>query len=184
MADLFTHVLFGYVIAVVLSWRYEWITYPFITVVMAGAMIPDLSRLELVVPAVTVEAAFGISFSWTPLHRFGGSFLVVCLGALFAPKQYRRAVFALLAVGAFSHYLLDFYLYKPSGLAGAFLWPISAYRAPVEGFYLSSDRWPAAVATALAAVVWAVDRWVMSGRKPNRRTGDSNETTAEELSRE
>ena len=184
MAELLTHVLTGYVIAVVLSWRYEWMTYPFVTVVMAGAILPDLNRLELVIPAAAVEAALGIPFSWTPLHRFGGSFLVVCLGALLAPRRYRRAVFALLAIGAFSHYLLDFFLYKPSGLAGAFLWPISAYRAPVEGFYLSSDRWPAAVATAVAAIVWAVDRWVMNDRKLSRGTGEFNEATDERTSRE
>lgn len=168
MAELLTHVLTGYVIAVVLSWRYEWMTYPFVTVVMAGAILPDLNRLELVIPAAAVEAALGIPFSWTPLHRFGGTALVVCIGALLAPKRYRRVVFALLALGAFSHYLLDFFLYNPSGLAGAFLWPLTDYRTPVEGFYLSSDRWPAAVAGFVSVAVWAIDRRIVRPSQQER----------------
>lgn len=164
MADLYTHVLIGYMIAVVISWRYEWLDYPFVAVVMAGAILPDLNRIELLVPAVAIEAALGIPFSWTPLHRAGGTLLIVCLGALLATKQYRRAVFALLFVGAASHYLLDFWLYKPSGVSGALLWPFVTYGFGIDGFYLSSDRWPAIVVTIAAIVIGGIDRqWMGTG---------------------
>ena len=158
MADIFTHVLAGYVIGVLLSWRYEWVTYPFITVVMIGATLPDLSRVGLVVPADAVSVLLGVPWSWTPLHRIGGTAVVVLLGALLVPKRHRRAVGVLLAVGAFSHYALDLFLYKPSGLTGPFLWPFTNHRFAVGGFYLSSDRWPAVVMTAIAGVVWVLDR--------------------------
>ena len=158
MADLLTHMLVGYVIAIVLSWRYEWITYPYITLVMGAAILPDLNRIELVLPAATIEAILGVPWLWTPLHRVSGTFLVVCLGTLLAPKRLRRRVFALLVVGAASHYGLDLLLYQPSGLAGPFFWPITDYRLAIEGFYLSSDRWPALVMTPIAAVVWYFDR--------------------------
>lgn len=171
MAELYTHVLAGYVLAILLSWRYEWITYPFVSVVMAGALLPDLNRLELVIPAATVEAALGIPFSWTPLHRVGGTFLVVCIGALLAPRRYRRAVFALLIVGAASHYTLDFFLYRPSGLTAPLLWPITDHRVAVEGFYLSSDRWTAVVATAAAGLVW----WTDSRRESRQGSADRSE---------
>ena len=134
MADLYTHVLVGYTIGVVLSWRYEWLGYPFIAVVMAGAILPDLNRIELLLPAATIEAALGIPFSWSPLHRAGGTLVVVCLGTLLAAGRYRRAVFALLTIGAASHYLLDFWLYKPSGVSGALLWPFITDGFRIPGF--------------------------------------------------
>ena len=158
MADLYTHVLAGFVIGVVLSWRYDWLSYPFVVVVMLGAALPDLNRLELLVSSSTVQAALGVPFSWAPLHRAGGTLLLVCIGALLAPPRYRRAVFALLFVGAASHYVLDFFLYKPSGVTSPLLWPFVTQGFAVEGFYLSSDRWPAVVATVVAVGVWVVDR--------------------------
>ncbi|GAB6878836.1 hypothetical protein JCM17823_11100 [Halorubrum gandharaense] len=165
MAELFTHVLAGYVIGTLLSWRYDWVTYPFVTVVMVGAALPDLNRIGLVLPADAVAALLGVPFSWTPLHRAGGTLLVVCLGALLVSRQYRRAAVALLFVGAASHYALDFFLYKPSGVTGPLLWPFRTHGFAVEGFYLSSDRWPAVVVTAVAGVVWAVDRRWMRDRE-------------------
>lgn len=158
MADLYTHVLVGYILATLLSWRYERLTPPFVTVLMAGSTLPDLSRLELIVPSIRIEDALGVPFSWLPLHRVGGTVLVVCTGSLLASKRHRRAVFVLLALGAGSHYFLDFLLYNPSGRTGAFLWPFTIRRFTIDGFYFSTDRWPAVVTTVGAAVVWSLDR--------------------------
>jgi hypothetical protein len=49
-----------------------------------------------------------------------------------------------------------------SGLTLPLLWPITDHRFAMPGLYLSSDRWPAVVATAVAAVVWVVDRLAIS----------------------
>ena len=167
MGDLYTHVLAGFVIGVVLSWRYDWLTYPFVVVVMLGAALPDLNRLELLISSSTVHPLLGVPFSWEPLHRAGGTLLLVCIGALLAPRECRRAVFALLFVGAASHYVLDFFLYKPSGVAAPLLWPFVTHGFAVAGFYLSSDRWPAVVATVVAGVVWYVDRRWVGRPSPN-----------------
>jgi hypothetical protein len=150
--------LVGYVIAVALSWRYEWIAYPYVTLTMGAAILPDLNRIELALPASTIETVLGIPWSWVPLHRVSGTLLIVCLGSLLAPTRLRRRVFALLAVGATSHYTLDLMLYKPSGLSGPFLWPLTDHRFAIEGIYLSSDRWPALVMITIAAAVWYLDR--------------------------
>lgn len=158
MADLFTHILVGYVLGVTLSWRYELISYPFVTAVMIGATLPDLSRIGLVVPEETMTAFLGLPFTWSPLHSVGGTLLVVCIGALLVPNAYRRVVFGCVAVGAGSHYVLDFLLYKPSGVTSPLLWPFVAHGFAVDGFYLSSDRWPFVAATVLAGLVWIVDR--------------------------
>ena len=93
--------------------------------------------------------------------------MLVCIGALLAPSEYRRAVFALLFVGAASHYVLDFFLYKPSGVTAPLLWPFVTHGFAVDGFYLSSDRWPAVVATVVAVVVWYVDRRRVGRSSPN-----------------
>lgn len=162
MADLFTHVLAGYVLATVLSWRWEWITPPLVTVAMVGAVLPDLSRIELIVPSKMVEGIIGLSFSWSPLHRAGGTLLVILTGALLVPRRLRRGVLLLLVIGAGSHYALDFLLYKPSSVTGDLLWPFTGQRFAIDGLYLSSDRWPAVVAGVVAGVVWVVNRRIYS----------------------
>ena len=158
MADLFTHILVGYSLGIVLSWRYEQLSYPFITAVMIGSTLPDLNRIDLVLPEDTMAALFGIPFTWIPLHRVGGTLLIVSIGALLVPTAYRRVVFTCLAAGASSHYALDFLLYKPSGVTSPLLWPFITHGLAVDGFYFSSDRWPVVAAAALAGLIWIMDR--------------------------
>ncbi|GAB3411228.1 hypothetical protein GCM10027435_02610 [Haloparvum alkalitolerans] len=158
MTDLFTHMLVGYCLATVLSWHVDWITPPLVTLAMGGAILPDLNRIDLLVSDELIATMLGIPFSWMPLHRVGGTLLVVCLGALLTSARHRRAVFALLALGASSHYTLDFLLYKPSGVSSPLLWPFITHGFAIDGIFVSTDRWPAAVALLAAATVWLVDR--------------------------
>lgn len=158
MPDLYTHVLAGLAVAVVLSWRFAWITPPMVVAAMVGAALPDLNRVDLVLPGATVEAVTGLAWSWSVLHRAGGTLLLVLLLAMLVPRRHRVAVLAMLVVGAASHYALDLLLWTPSGLSGPLLWPLTDWRPPAGGLYRSSDRWPAAVATVVAVGVLAVDR--------------------------
>lgn len=160
MPDLLTHALVGFVVGTVLSWRHDRVTAPFVTLVMVGALSPDLNRIELVVPDPTVETLVGIPWTWAPLHQVGGTLLVVVAAAILVHQRHRRLAVALLAVGATSHYALDFLLYKPSGLTSPLLWPFTVHRFAIEGFYVSSDRWPAVVAGVAAICVWLIDRRV------------------------
>ena len=100
-----------------------------------------------------------MAFSWSPFHRVSGTVVVILIGVLLVPARLRRGVFLLLSLGAGSYYLLDFFLYKPSGLFRALLWPITGQRFASDEFYLSSDRRTAVVAVVIAVVVWVVDRW-------------------------
>lgn len=158
MPDLVTHVLVGFVLATVLSWYDGRVTAPFVTVAMAGAIAPDLNRIALLLPEVVVTTMFEIPWSWTPFHRAGGTLLVVAVTAALVGPDHRRLAFAVLAVGAASHYALDVLLYRPSGLTRPLLWPFLDRRFAVDGFLVSTDRWPAAVASLLAFVVWLFDR--------------------------
>ena len=154
MAELLTHILAAYILATLLSWRYEWLTPQFVTVAMIGAMIPDLSRLDLLLPADLLTAVLGLPFDWGVFHVLGGSLLAVAIGTLLVPSGYRRRVGALLLLGMASHHALDLLLLTPSGYAYAVLWPITGTHPPSPGLYLSTDRWPALCSAVLAAGVW------------------------------
>lgn len=154
VADVLTHVLVGYIIGVLLAFRYEWLDARFITVVMLGALLPDLTKVSLVVDDPVVEGLLGVPFSWFAIHTPVGSIVACAIGALLAGDGYRKRVFALLTIGALSHHVLDALLLSATGYSYALLWPISEYHFPSPNLYLSSDRWPALVAGAVALGCW------------------------------
>ncbi|MCL7418617.1 MAG: metal-dependent hydrolase [Halalkalicoccus sp.] len=166
MPDLLTHALAMYVVLTVASWRVEWLTPSFVTVGMMGAMIPDLTKVKLVVPSHRVESVLGVPFDWFALHTLGGSLVSVLIGTVLVPSKYRTRVLSLLALGAASHLLLDALLINPSGYSYALFWPLTDYHPPTPGLYLSTDRWPALVAGALAALVWSRTRRLRADRGP------------------
>ena len=156
MADLLTHVLAAYVLATLLSLRLDRVTPAMVTVAMVGAILPDLDRIGLLVPASTVAAVGGVPFSWEPLGTVGGVAVVAALGSLLVPPRLRRPSVAMLALGAVAHFGLDYLLLFPSGYTHPYLWPLTDHALPAPDLYLSSDRWPAAVAVVAAAVVRVV----------------------------
>ena len=168
MADVLTHVLVGYIIGVLLSFKYRWITPPMVTVVMIGALSPDFVKINLVLSDAFVEALLGVPFSWSPLHRLGGNALVILAGSMLVAPEYRRRVLALLAIGALSHHLLDVLLLTQSGYTYAVFWPLTAYHPPAPNLYLSSDRWPAIVAGAGAVLVWFLRYSTIGGSTQDR----------------
>lgn len=153
MSDLLTHVLVAYVLVTVLSWKYGWITPPYVTVMMAGTTIPDLNRLELIVPASSIEAALGVPFAWNALHTLGGAVTVAAIGALLAPAAHRWRVFGLLCFGIGTHLALDAFLVQPTVHSYPILWPLTGYRPPTVELYRSTDRWPTATALVVATAV-------------------------------
>lgn len=172
VADWLTHVLLAYVAATALSWRSDDVTPPLVSAAMVGALLPDLSKVALVFPASAIEDGLGIPFDWLALHRLGGVIVVVALAITVVPRDRRGPVLGFLTLGVTTHVLADSLLYKPEGLAFEFLWPLTTYRVPVDGFYVSSDRWPAAFALALAAVAWTVTR-VLSRRGRRDAAGET-----------
>lgn len=166
MPDLLTHALVMYVVLTVASWRVEWLAPRYVTVGMMGAMIPDLTKVRLVVPSYRVESVLEIPFDWFALHTLGGSLVSVLIGTVLVPPRYRTRVFSLLALGATSHLLLDALLINPSGYSYALLWPLTGYQPPTPGLYLSTDRWPALVTGTLAALVWLYTRRLRTGHGP------------------
>lgn len=160
MPDFMTHILVAYVALQVSAWRFEWLTRPRIVTGMAGALIPDLVKIKLLIPAYQVESALGVAFSWEPLHRLGGALLTAAILSLFVEESERRVVFLLLVGGLLSHLLLDAFLLRPVPYTYDLLYPLTHWRAPIFDLdlYLSSDYWPSVAAGAAALAVFGVTR--------------------------
>ena len=154
MPDLLTHVLVAYVLATLLSFKYDWITPTMVTVAMLGAIVPDLTKISLVIPNARMEALLGIPFDWFAVHTVAGSVVAVAIGALLVRSEHRKRVFFLLLLGALSHHFLDAILINPTGYSYALFFPVTSYHPPTPGLFLSSDRWPAVVSALLAGMVW------------------------------
>jgi hypothetical protein len=161
MPDLLTHALLGYSLGTVLSWRYGWLEPRYVSVVMAGVFLPDLAKVELVLPGALLEAHLGVPFDWYGVHTAGGALLALLVGVVLVPTEERRRVFALLSLGAASHLVADAFLLKASGRSSPLLWALTDYAPPTPGIYLSSDVWPSVVFGALALALWILDRTVV-----------------------
>lgn len=159
MPDLLAHALIGYALGLLLSWRYDRPSPAHVTVVMAGAFVPDLSKARLFVPNRTVEAALGVPFDWFALHTAGGVLAAIAVGTAVVARAERVRVAALLSVGAGSHLLADGLLRKPSGHSYSMFWPVSQYHPPTPGLYLSTQPDPTVAAAAFAGVVWLATRY-------------------------
>ena len=119
MADVLSHVLVGYILGTICSWRYDWMGPHHVTLVMIGALSPDFVKISLVLPDEAVQPLLAVPFSWSPLHTLGGSVLVILLGSLLLAPEYRRHAIALFLLGALSHHTLDLALVNASGYSDA-----------------------------------------------------------------
>jgi membrane-bound metal-dependent hydrolase YbcI (DUF457 family) len=158
MPDLFAHALVGYCLGTALSLRYDWLTPAYVTVVMAGAFIPDISKIYLLVPDAVVADALGVPFSWFALHTLGGSAVAVLVGVVLVAGDERRRVLGLLSLGAVSHLAADALLLTPTGYSKPMWWPVTYVGLPSPGLYLSTEPTPLFVASAVAVVLWAARR--------------------------
>lgn len=159
MADILTHVLMAYIAAKLLSVRYDWITTPYLTAAMLGGIIPDINKLELVIPADTIEAAIGLPFSWDGLHRLGGVAVSIGIVGYLVPRTYRQRLLAMLALGAGLHLVADAFAGSGVGPSYDLLWPLTAWEPIVPQLYLSSDMRVAPLFVVLAALTWAGVEW-------------------------
>ncbi|WP_348611673.1 metal-dependent hydrolase [Halobaculum rarum] len=158
MPDLLTHAFLAYTGGLVLSWRYDWITSRYVTVSMAGAFIPDIAKIDLLIPSDRVAALLNIPFSWFGVHTAGGALVGVLIGVVVVQSTERIRVFMLLSLGAVTHLIADAFLIKAYGHSYPLLWPLTAYAPPTPGLYLSTDIWPAIVTGTIAVGVLVIDR--------------------------
>jgi len=158
MPDLLTHVLVVYAVMTALTWRLGRLHSRLIPVAMAGTVIPDLAKIELLVPPRVIETVLGIPFSWRPIHRIGGAIVLVGLFALLFDRGDRWSVAVVALFGALSQFPLDGFIRRANGLSPPYLYPVTWWQPPAGDLYLSSDLWPVIPALLLAGAVWCRDR--------------------------
>jgi len=161
MPDLLTHVLVAYSVCLVLVRVCDWIRAPYITVAMAGALIPDLSKGNLLLPGQLIHQWTGVPFSWSALHTAGGVVLSMLVIIVCVEPPYRTRVGALLALGAGSHLLLGVMLRSVTGRSFPVLWPLTGYEPPTPGLYLSTDPWPTVIALLIRGFLTA-SHWIQT----------------------
>lgn len=161
MPDLLAHALLAYGICRLLAWRYDWITPAYVTAGMAGALVPDVVKIWLVLPSARVEAVLGVPFGWGALATGGGVAVCVLVGVTLVLPRVRWGAGAVLAVGAASHLLTDAMLLTASGRSYAVFWPLTRYNPPTPGLYLSTQAWPTVAAAVFALGVWAASEMIV-----------------------
>lgn len=159
MPDLLTHVLLAYSLCLILSWRVKWLGSSYVTVAMVGAILPDLSKIHLLVSSWQVRQLFGVPFSWASLHTTGGVVVSILLGVVLVARPYRRRVGCLLGLGAVTHLVADSLLETVAERSFPLLWPLTSYVPPTPDLYLSTDPWLAVAASLLAAGLTAVTQY-------------------------
>ncbi|WP_135820702.1 hypothetical protein [Halostella litorea] len=158
MPDLLSHVLFAYALLTVASWRVDRLTDEWVAVGVAGAAIPDLIKVEILVDSAAVSRALGVPFDVGAVGTLAGVLLVGGLIALAFGRRWRPAYAALVAGGG-SALVLDGLRAYADGRAGFWLYPVP-WRPPTPSLYVSSDPRVLAVAVAVAAGVALADRRV------------------------
>jgi len=157
MADLLTHVLVPFVLLTPLSWRFRWLTDRWIVLAMAGAAIPDLVKVGLVVDGRVIESITGLPFSYAPLATLGGVLAVTAgLAVLFG--DVRRRAFGYILLGGLTSLALDGMRVFADGHANFWLYPFVWWRPPTPSLYVTSDPRVTAVALAAAGLVFVLDR--------------------------
>lgn len=162
MAEWLTHVLLAYGAFTVLSWYLEWINERWIAVGMIGSILPDLSRLELVISSDIITYFAGVEFTWSGLHTIGGIILLAGIGALlFRDSSEQQKAFLLLLGGALSHIIVDLPQRYADGkmILSSYAFPIPTPRPPTPGWYVTPDRWVVIVACVTALIVFFADRY-------------------------
>lgn len=160
MPDLLTHALVAYIVAQLLSLRYDWLTRAYVTAAMAGAFIPDIAKIRLLVPNEVVSSALGVSFAWGAQKTLGAVVLSVIIGAMVVVPRVRRPTALALGLGAVTHMLSDALLLTATGRSFQLLWPLTRWAPPTPGLYLSTEPWPVLVTSVLALIIW----WTIPSR--------------------
>jgi hypothetical protein len=158
MADLLTHVLAAYVVLTVASWQFDRLTRPWIVVGMAGAAIPDLVKVDLVVDDSVIEGLLGVPFNYAPISSLAGVILIGGAIALCFGDRYRRRAFGFLVAGGCLSLLTDGLRAYADGQAGFYLYPLW-WRPPTPSLYVTSDPRVTVVVLVVGIGVFLADRY-------------------------
>ncbi|PSP93186.1 hypothetical protein BRC91_10605 [Halobacteriales archaeon QS_4_62_28] len=170
MADLLTHVLVPFVLLTPLRWRLDWLSKRWIVLAMAGAAIPDLVKIDLVLDNGVIQTTLGVPFSYDPISTLGG--VLVIAGAIaLCFGEARRRVYGYLVFGGLASLVLDGLRVFVDGQANFWLYPFVWRRPPTPSLYVSSDPRGLAVTLAVSALVFLLDRYRDTWSEKYARSG-------------
>jgi len=106
MPDWTTHVLLAWSLATILGFRFKQFSQKNVAIVILGALIPDIYKLNLVLDSF----GFNVQSFLTPIHLPIGSLLIAAIISLFFIEK--RLIFLFLAIGIGIHYVLDLLLFS------------------------------------------------------------------------
>jgi hypothetical protein len=159
MADLLSHVLVACALFTVAGWRVDRLTDEWVAVGTAGAAIPDLIKVRLVVGPGTIETLLGVPFDIDAVGTLGGVLIVAGVIALLFGERWRRA-YGLLVAGGCSALVLDGMRAYADGWAGYWMYPVP-FRLPTPNLYVSSDPNVLGAVLVVTLSVVALDRYAV-----------------------
>jgi hypothetical protein len=157
MADLLTHVLVAYSLLTVAGWRFDRLTRPWIVVGTAGAAIPDLVKVGLVLDDSVIGGLLGAPFSYAPISSLAGVLVIGGAISLCFGDDLRRRAFGFLVAGGCLSLLTDGLRAYADGQAGFYLYPLW-WRPPTPSLYVTSDPRVTVVALVVTVLVVLADR--------------------------
>jgi len=148
MPDWLAHVLFAYVLCSVLGMKFNQFTKANTALVMAGALIPDLVKLELGFDLLGIAVGDLLE----PLHTPIGSLVSAGLIALLFSEVF--VVFSLFFLGFATHFALDLLLGHVSG-GMLLLFPVS-WQEYQLGWIHADNSWVALILLCLATLIYVL----------------------------
>lgn len=146
MPDWLTHIVVAWTLCTILSFKWKAFNTQNTVIVMVGALIPDLYKLQIPISYFHVYLGNVI----TPFHLPVGALIIAGIFSLFFKD--RKMIFLFLSLGVATHFLLDMLLVNLGG-GMQLLYPFSW-----NGFALDvispSDYYITIVALLLAFAVY------------------------------
>ncbi len=147
MPDGFTHILLGLIAVELLSLKYDWAT-DYRSIVLIGAMLPDLGNFKLIAGEF---GAHELYYVFLPFHSIIGALLLITLFTLIFKKKYWRKIFPLLSIGVFTHLFGDYLIKVLDGYLPLFF-PFTFERFGFQ-IFISAGRGFIIVASVTLAIL-------------------------------
>jgi len=147
MPDWLTHILVPWILCQILGMKFKVFTRKNTIVVMAGALIPDIVKIGLLLEFFDINTKF-----LYPLHTPAGSLVSTAIISLMFEKT--RVVFPLLFLGVSTHFALDFLIGHVSG--GMLLLFPFGWEGYQLGLIQSVDYYVSAVTVLTASAIYVL----------------------------
>ena len=159
MPDWVTHIAVAWTLCRILSFRYREFNTTNTMIVIAGALIPDISKIALGLSWIGIDVTDYLAI----LHIPSGSIIVAGMISLLFPEK--KKAFLFLGLGVLTHYCLDLILEHVSG--GIYLlYPFIWWQCQLE-ITNSSDYLITLLALCIAGLVYLIGKEVDRNHAPN-----------------